>query len=91
MPVEPHDFDVLIATPAAGEEAGTSDVVVSTPDLSRHDDEEDQQCLHTGVLDLCLALRDLRQRRHVVHQRLPDADEKAVSYTRMTRPTIYSV
>src|ERR1044072_7204923 len=51
MPVEPHDFDVLVATPAAGEEAGPSDGVVSTPDLPRHDDEEDHPDRHMRAVE----------------------------------------
>src|SRR5688572_11766214 len=50
MPVESHDLDVLVAAPAAGEEPGPSRVVISAPDLSRHDDQEDHPERHMGAV-----------------------------------------
>ena len=51
MPVEAHDFDDLVMSLSAREEAAPFDVEVSPPDLSRDGDQENHAERHVGAVE----------------------------------------
>src|SRR5690349_3419182 len=51
VPVEAHDLDALITSPAACEEAARAAVEVAAPDFSRDDDEEDHADRDVGAVE----------------------------------------
>src|SRR5262249_9820940 len=51
VPVQAHDFDVLVVSLPAGEKASRFAVEVSTQHLSRNDDQEDHSNRHMGAVE----------------------------------------